>query len=84
MVLEGTKTLPVVYRKVSEEIRSNRSIYGKSGRVRKIMEGTGKYQDNLGYPRKSRGFQNRCIHVALWGKEFPLKADFNLVKKFNF
>jgi hypothetical protein len=84
MVLEGTKTLPVVYRKVSEEIRSNLSIYGKSRRVRKVMEGTGKYKDNLGCPRKSGGFQNRCIHVALWGKDFPLKADSNLVKEVDF
>jgi hypothetical protein len=26
----GSETLPVIYRKVSEEIRSNRTIYGKS------------------------------------------------------
>jgi hypothetical protein len=42
--LEGSKTLPVIYRKVSEEIRSNRSISESSewtGRVRKVMEGTG-------------------------------------------
>jgi hypothetical protein len=37
MVSEGTETLPVVYRKVSNKIRSNWSIYGKSGRVRKVM-----------------------------------------------
>jgi hypothetical protein len=30
-VLEGSETLMFVYRKVSEEIWSNRSIYGKSG-----------------------------------------------------
>jgi hypothetical protein len=30
MVLEGFKTLPMIYRKVSEEIRSNWSIYEKS------------------------------------------------------
>jgi uncharacterized protein YxjI len=74
----------MVYRKVLEEIRSNWSIYGKSGRVRKVMKGTGKYRDNLELPRKSGGFQNRCIHVALWGKEFPLKADSNLVKEVDF
>jgi hypothetical protein len=31
LVPEGSATLPVIYTKVSEEIRSNRSIYGKSG-----------------------------------------------------
>jgi hypothetical protein len=30
MVTEGSKTLPMIYRKALEEIRSNRSIYGKS------------------------------------------------------
>jgi hypothetical protein len=28
LVPEGSETLPVIYKKVSEEIRSNRSIYG--------------------------------------------------------
>jgi hypothetical protein len=84
MVSEGTKTLPVVYRKVSEEIRSNLLIYGKSRRVRKVMEGSRKYQDDPGCLRKSGGFQNRGIHVALRGKEFPLKSDSDLVKEVEF
>jgi hypothetical protein len=38
LFLEGSETLPVVYRKVSEEMRSNRSIYGKSRIDRKGSE----------------------------------------------
>jgi hypothetical protein len=37
MLPERSKTLPVVYRKVSEDIRSNRSIYGKS-RIRQKVK----------------------------------------------
>jgi hypothetical protein len=33
--------------------------------VRKVLEGTGKYRDDPGCLRKSRGFHNRCIHVSL-------------------
>jgi hypothetical protein len=54
------------------------------GRVRKVMEGSGKYQDNPGCLRKSGGFQNRGIHVALRGKEFLLKSDSDLVKEVEF
>jgi hypothetical protein len=48
------------------------------------MEGIGKYRDNLGCLRKSGGFHNRYIHVALRGKEFLLKADADLVKEVDF
>jgi hypothetical protein len=82
--LEGSETLPVIYRKVSEEIRPNRSIYGRSGMDQKVIEGTGKYHDDPGYLMKSRGFYNRCIHVALRGREFPLKTDSDLVKEVDF
>jgi hypothetical protein len=44
LVPEGSKTLPVIYRKVSEEIRSNQSIYGKSKMDRKGLEGYGRLQ----------------------------------------
>jgi hypothetical protein len=84
---EGSKTLAVIYRKVSEKIRSNRSIYGKSewiGRVRKVMEGTRMYPDDPGCLMKSGGFRNRCIHVAFRGKEFPFKANSDLVKEVDF
>jgi hypothetical protein len=78
LVPKGSKTLLVIYRKVSEEIRSNQSIYGKSrmdrkgldgsGWVWKVMEGLGKYRDDRGCLRKFGGFHNWCIHVALRGK----------------
>jgi hypothetical protein len=48
------------------------------------MEGNRKYRDDLGCIRKSGGFHNRCIHVALRGKEFLLKADSDLVKEVDF
>jgi hypothetical protein len=48
------------------------------------MEGSGKYWDDPGCLRKSGGFHNRCIHVALRGKEFPLKASSDLVKEVDF
>jgi hypothetical protein len=35
----GSKTLLVVYKKVSKEIRSNWSIYGKSGMCQKVKLG---------------------------------------------
>jgi hypothetical protein len=43
LVLEGYETLPVIYMKVSEEIRSNRSIYGKFGMDRKGPKGYGRF-----------------------------------------
>jgi hypothetical protein len=43
LVPEGCETLPVIYRKVSEEIRSNQSIYGKSEMDRKGSEGYGRF-----------------------------------------
>jgi hypothetical protein len=84
LVPVGSETLPVICRKVSDEIRSNRSIYGKSRRVRKVMEGSEKNRDDPGCLRKSRGFHNRCIQVALRGNEFPLKSDSDLVKEVDF
>jgi hypothetical protein len=48
------------------------------------MEGSGKYQDDLGYLRKSGGFRNRCIHITSRGKEFPFKANSDLVKEVDF
>jgi hypothetical protein len=43
MVPEWSKTLPVIYKKVSEEIRSKRSIYGKSGMDQKGADGSRRY-----------------------------------------
>jgi hypothetical protein len=39
------------------------------------MEGYRKYPDDPGCLSKSIGFHNRCIHVALRGKEFPFKEN---------
>jgi hypothetical protein len=60
---EGFGPLPVIYRKVSEEIRSNRSIYEKSeidrkgpkgyGRLWKILASIGTTQAVLGSPEGS-------------------------------
>jgi hypothetical protein len=44
LVPEGSETLSVIYRKVSEEIRSNRSIYGKSRMDQKGPEGYGRFR----------------------------------------
>jgi hypothetical protein len=54
--LKGSETLAVIYGKVSKEIRSNRSIYGKSGIDRKVRmgpEGYGRFQKVSGRPGKS-------------------------------
>jgi hypothetical protein len=45
LVPEGSETLLVIYRKVSEEIRSKRSIYGKSEMDRKGPDGSGRFQN---------------------------------------
>jgi hypothetical protein len=53
LVPEWSETLPVIYRKVSEEIRSNRSIYGKSGMDQKGPEGYGRFRKVPGQPMLS-------------------------------
>ena len=45
-------------------------IYGRFWKVRNIMEGSGRVQDDPGYLRKSGRFHNRCNHVALMVKAF--------------
>ena len=44
-------------------------IYGRFGRFRKVMEGSGRVRNIPGYLIKSGRFHNRCSHVALRGKE---------------
>ena len=44
------------------------------GMYRKVMEGSGRVRNIPDYFRESVMFHNRCIYVALRGKEFPSSA----------
>ena len=63
----------VLFQECPKYYRAYMEGFGRTGRVRKVMEVSGKCRDDPGCLRKSGGFHNRCIHVALRDKEFPLK-----------
>jgi hypothetical protein len=51
---------------------------------RKGPKGYGRYRNDLSCILKSGGFRNRCIHITSRGKEFPFKANSDLVKEVDF
>ena len=66
------------FREVPDDPGSVRNGFGHIWKVwkdRKVMEGSGRVQDILGYLKKSGWFHNRCSHVCLKGQVIDPKSN---------